>query len=77
MNAQHVKQYKHSAVFVCLIWLFGDNFSFPTEESFFLSDDLNGNSYTRILFSGPKAKIQTPCNVHALYLSGWVDFSLF
>ena len=28
-------------------------------------------------FSGLRAKIKTQCNVHAIYLSGWMYFSLF
>ena len=64
MNAQHVKQYKHFAIFVCLVSLF---VRFPTECVFFFQTTymvINTHVYT---FSGLKAKIKTPCNVHALY----------
>ena len=44
---------------------------------FFYQTTSYSNSYTRTYISGPKAKINTRCNVHAMNLSDWMDLGLF
>ena len=72
MNAQHVKQYNHLAVFVCLIWVFG--LSFPTEESFFIRRLMLINIHV-YFFLDRKQKLR----LHVIYIhciiyqAGWIS----
>ena len=72
MNAQHVKYYNHLAVFVCLIWVFGDNLSFPTEESFFIRRLMLINIHI-YFFLDRKQKLRLHVTyIHCIYQAGWI-----
>ena len=68
-----LKQYKHLAVFVRLIWLFGDNLSILTEEYFFIRRLMVINIH-EYFFLNRKPKLRPHViYMHCIFHAGWIS----